>query len=527
MVIVDNGYFFISIIHSKIFQRINMKPFVHFICILASSLALFSCGDHHHHDEDHHAHLLSYCTYSDSIEMFLTASPIFVGEETHLTAHFTSLANYKPVSDAQVDITVVSQRANKHKLDAHCTADGIYSACFTPQHAENVTITIHMTDAHGKKHVFNLPEKIFVAADEEAAEHYAEEREVEAISAVHLPKEISWNMDFSVETPRMLPLGDVIHTVGKILPGQSDEMDICASVSGKVILGSRSLTSGQPISQGQTICTIDATGTASDNLWVEMEKATAEYEKCRKEYLRISQLAHDRLVTATQLEAAKRDMDNASAVYNNLKKHFSSGKQYLSAPESGFIKNLYVRSGQYVTEGTLIATISQCRSWLLQAEVSPGSLQYLHNYSDATLRLPNSSQMAVSLKSLGGHLVSIGKQVNEGNTLVPVVFSMSSIGHFVPGVWLDMYISTQSSDSLLTVPSQAVMEEMGTYFVFVQLTPELFEKRYVKIGATDGLHTTILEGILPNDRIVTKGAVQLKLQQSSGTVDPHAGHNHG
>ena len=72
-----------------------------------------------------------------------------------------------------------------------------------------------------------------------------------------------------------------------------------------------------------------------------------------------------------------------------------------------------------------------------------------------------------------------------------------------------------------------VWEEMGTYFVFVQLTPELFDKRYVKIGATDALHTTILEGIMPNDRIVTKGAVQLKLQQSSGTVDPHAGHNHG
>jgi hypothetical protein len=60
----------------------------------------------------------------------------------------------------------------------------------------------------------------------------------------------------------------------------------------------------------------------------------------------------------------------------------------------------------------------------------------------------------------------------------------------------------------------------------VQTNPELFEKREVKIGSTDGLRTEIKKGISIADRIVTKGAVLVKLAQASGALDAHSGHNH-
>ena len=67
---------------------------------------------------------------------------------------------------------------------------------------------------------------------------------------------------------------------------------------------------------------------------------------------------------------------------------------------------------------------------------------------------------------------------------------------------------------------------MGNYFVFVQLTPEFFEKREVKIGKTDGIRTEILSGIQSGERIVAKGAVLVKLSQATGTLDAHSGHVH-
>jgi len=50
--------------------------------------------------------------------------------------------------------------------------------------------------------------------------------------------------------------------------------------------------------------------------------------------------------------------------------------------------------------------------------------------------------------------------------------------------------------------------------------------REVKTGATDGLKTEIISGVLPDERIVTKGAVLIKLARSSGALDPHSGHVH-
>ena len=71
-----------------------------------------------------------------------------------------------------------------------------------------------------------------------------------------------------------------------------------------------------------------------------------------------------------------------------------------------------------------------------------------------------------------------------------------------------------------------MVEEQANYFVFIQLTPELFEKREVKIGLTDGISTEIISGLTKNDRIVTKGAIIVKLAAVSNSLDPHAGHVH-
>jgi multidrug efflux pump subunit AcrA (membrane-fusion protein) len=67
---------------------------------------------------------------------------------------------------------------------------------------------------------------------------------------------------------------------------------------------------------------------------------------------------------------------------------------------------------------------------------------------------------------------------------------------------------------------------LGNYFIFVQLTPESFEKRLVTLGATDGYRTEVLSGVEPGERVVTKGASMVRLAQNGAALDPHAGHVH-
>ena len=67
---------------------------------------------------------------------------------------------------------------------------------------------------------------------------------------------------------------------------------------------------------------------------------------------------------------------------------------------------------------------------------------------------------------------------------------------------------------------------MGNTFVFVEVEPELYEKRLVTLGGNDGKRTVVTSGLKAGERVVTKGATMVKLAQGAGALDPHAGHVH-
>ena len=71
-----------------------------------------------------------------------------------------------------------------------------------------------------------------------------------------------------------------------------------------------------------------------------------------------------------------------------------------------------------------------------------------------------------------------------------------------------------------------IVEEMGNYFVYKQINPELFEKVQVGTGVSDGVRTEITYGLDGSERVVTRGAVIVKLAQAAGGLDAHAGHVH-
>ena len=68
----------------------------------------------------------------------------------------------------------------------------------------------------------------------------------------------------------------------------------------------------------------------------------------------------------------------------------------------------------------------------------------------------------------------------------------------MPGSFVELYLKTITNSQAITIPNSAILEEQGTFFVFVQVTPELFEKREVKVGPTDGLRSEITMGISPD-----------------------------
>jgi multidrug efflux pump subunit AcrA (membrane-fusion protein) len=217
-------------------------------------------------------------------------------------------------------------------------------------------------------------------------------------------------------------------------------------------------------------------------------------------------------------------------VYNNLRNNFSEGKQNVSAPIGGYITKVLVRNGEYVEAGQSVLIVSQNRGWFIKAELQPRFFDLLENITSANIRMLNNNRV-YSLEELNGRMLSYGRTADISNPLIPVIFQINNTGAenyppLLPGSFVEMFIKTLTNAQAITIPNEAIIEEMGNFFVYVQLTPEFFEKTSIKKGVTDGIRTEITEGISEADRVVSKGAILVKLAQTLGALDAHAGHVH-
>ncbi len=191
----------------------------------------------------------------------------------------------------------------------------------------------------------------------------------------------------------------------------------------------------------------------------------------------------------------------------------------------GFVKQVFVKNGQSVEAGQSIVSVSQNKTLVLRAEVQQKYASMLGTIKSANIRTINDNQ-TYTLEQLNGKLISFVKTANSDNSLIPVSLQIDNKGAFVSGSFVEVYLKSITNTQALTIPNQSLLEENGVFFVYVQVHPELFEKREVKIGGTDGLNTEITSGITKKDRIVTKGAVMIKLAQATGNLDAHSGHVH-
>jgi cobalt-zinc-cadmium efflux system membrane fusion protein len=79
-----------------------------------------------------------------------------------------------------------------------------------------------------------------------------------------------------------------------------------------------------------------------------------------------------------------------------------------------------------------------------------------------------------------------------------------------------LHIQVSDESTFLAVPREAVLEADGKEFVYVVEDSGRYVKREVKTAVASADQVRILEGLQSGERIVTKGAVLIKAQESKG-----------
>ncbi len=463
----------------------------------------------------------AYTLYTDKSELFVEFKPLIVGSTSKFAAHFTILGEkFLPLTEGSVTISlIVNSKGIKQTADTP-SVPGIYRLALKPSASGMGKLVFDINTKEFTDQI--ILDNVNVYADEKAA---LEDQRIEPEGGdITYLKEQAWKVEFANAPAMRQAFSDIIKTSGQVLPAPGDEMIVTAKAAGIVLFSGNKSIIGSSVNAGNLLFTITGGDMTSGNVDAAYNEAKAKYEKAKEDYDRAEKLVQDSIVSQKDFLQAKVVFEGAQIAFNTLAKNYSSRGQSVSSPMNGFIKSILVAEGEFVEAGTPLASISKNKKLILQANVSQKYFAKLPGITSANFKTTDSEEI-FSTTELNGRVISYGKSASGNSPFIPVIFEINNAGNIIPGSVVEVYLKSNPISDALVIPISSLIEDQGNFFVYVQTEGESFQKREVKIGASDGVNVQLLSGVAEGERVVTKGAYQIKLSTASGTLPAH-GHEH-
>lgn len=325
-------------------------------------------------------------------------------------------------------------------------------------------------------------------------------------------------------TTEVVKLGNFVAGIkvsGKLRTRQDNEQMVVAKSDGIMNFSNKSLSEGQEIRRGDLIGEIQTDGLQDGDPWKSVRIA---YETAHKEYLRAQKLIEDKLISQKEFEQICAVYERSKSVYEGQIKLRTGSGLSVTAPMSGYIKKRLVSQGNYVSVGTPIMIISSNRRIQLKADVPERYFKEMRSIVSANFKT-DYDERAYKMSDLHGKVLSYGKSSDEESPYIPIIFEFDNIGDFIPGAFVEVYLLSAPQKNIISVPKSALVEEQGTWFVFLKQDAEHYAKREVSLGRSNGVSVEVIAGLHTGEEIVVKGASQIRLAAYSSAV-PESHHQH-
>ena len=285
----------------------------------------------------------------------------------------------------------------------------------------------------------------------------------------------------------------VLEVSGRIMPAPGNESTVVANVPG-VVSFAAPLVEGSRVNEGSPMFTISSSNLQDGD---PVQRARIAYETAQKEYERAAKLVEDNIVSRQEYEAAKGRYETARLTYEALAADGSGNGTAVKSPASGYVESCLVKEGDYVSVGTPLATVLSGNSMYLKADVSERYLSRLPGVKSANFRLSYSDKV-FSTAGLNGRLLGYGRSTDETNAYIPVTFAINASDDILAGAYAQIWLLSEERDGVISLPVEAITEEQGHNFVYIQLDRET---------------------------VVTHGAIHVKLASASNAIPAHS-HSH-
>ena len=288
-------------------------------------------------------------------------------------------------------------------------------------------------------------------------------------------------------------LSSTVKAVGTVLADASALLR--SEVTGQVM--KLHFDDGQAISKGDPLFSIEATV-----LEAEANEAKANAEQTEAAYVRAKELVDDKLISATEFDAARAN-HNVS-VARDLSARARLSKTVIQSPFDGFVGLRMINVGDYATIGQQLVDVVQLDP--LRVEFSVPETLLAQMKPGQTIDV---SVGAYPGETFGGVITAIAPQIDvTGHSIAIRARLPNPELKLRPGLFAQVSVTLSVKADALLVPEQAIWPIGQDKTVYVIEDGKAVQK-FVKLGQREPGRVEVVSGIAAGDEVITAGQMKI------------------
>ncbi len=298
-----------------------------------------------------------------------------------------------------------------------------------------------------------------------------------------------------IKVHRVVPsqLAERLATTGTLRA--NEEVDIVSEISGKI--SAIHFDEGSRVAPGQLLLKID-----DSELLAERQRALYRVELAERAEARQKQLLEDGVISSESYDVALGELNVLRAELQLIEAQLV--KTEIRAPFGGVIGLRWVSPGSYLSSQTRIAALN---------DLDPVKLDFMvpEKYS-ALMKVGDEISFAVEgfERRFPGSIYAVEPSIDAATRSLRVrARCPNSDGALVPGGFANVDLVLRSVADALTVPSIAVIPELGGKKVFV-CEDGTAQPRSVETGIRSETAVQITSGLAEGELVIISGLLQLQ-----------------
>lgn len=495
------------------------------ILIVAIFLSLFvvSCIDNNTEAIDNaedEVVVISVTQYTEKTEIFMEYPSLNINEESKFLIHLTDLKDFKAVKQGVLSIEFSNEKGIQVNTTLDKPArDGIYIPTLKFAESGNYTMVMNLEGKQVSDKI--IVKDVIVHDNQEELPHAVIE---DSHSDISFLKEQQWKIDFSNTPISMRKMQQLVVATGEIEAKPELFSKVVSPIQGIVLSkNNRNLkTIGSFVKKGDYLLNISPSADVTENI----QRIKSDYLLAKAEYDRVEKLFKKQVSTEKELDEARFDFESKQASYNSLidQIEITDNGYSVIAPIDGYIEKINFYLGDQLDSGKELFTILNSNELILKVNVPAFHINIANSVTDACF-IPEGLNSEYKISSLNGKKLSVAASLNSQNRTIPIYFEFKNPKRELRvGMFTEVHLGIGNEEEFIVIPESAIINEDGLKTAFVQVDGETFEKRILKTGIADDGYVQVIDGLKVGERVVTKGAYQVRLAALS--PDSAIGHGH-